>query len=123
MGLDYRALYVEAAKQGIEKIVWDRMWRDKFDKAMGNLLNRHEDIGHEVVDFLLYRHPFAITYVDILLIKHIEGNVGWRLRNKYKDLNVFCHDGNHIGTSCHRYNMILEVNLPAGTYREIELLL
>lgn len=109
MGLDYRILDVEAAKQGIEKIVWDGMWRDKSDKATDNLLNIYKDVSHKAVEFIQYKDIyFAPTNVETQLRKHIEGSIGWNLRNHHKDLNLFYPDDNHIGTSRHRYNMILE---------------
>lgn len=125
MGMDYRILDVEAAKQGVEKIVWDGMWRDKSDKATDNVLACYCNMSQKVVENIMHRDIyFAPTDVHTQLRKHIEGSLGWNLRRNYKELNVFYPDDNHIGTSKEKYGLKLIVNLPeaiAGIDREYDI--
>jgi len=112
-GLNYRIIDPDFARQGIEKIIWNGMWRDKSLNAVSTLLNNYNEVTKKVVDYIgLINVYFAPTRFETDLRKHIEGCLGWNLRNKYPDLKVFYPDDNHVGTKAQRLEQKLIINLP-----------
>jgi len=121
-GLNYRIIDPDLARQGIEKIIWNGMWRDKSSNAVTTLLDNYNEVTKKVVDYIgLINVYFAPTTFETHLRRHIEGCLGWNFRNKYPDLKTFYPDDNHVGTKSHRLGQRLIVNLPeniAGIDRE-----
>jgi len=112
-GLNYRIIDPDFARQGIEKIVWNGMWRDKSLSAVATLLDNYNEVTKKVVDYIgLINVYFAPTNFETDLRRHIEGCLGWNLRNKYLDLKIFYPDDNHVGTKAQRLEQKLLINLP-----------
>jgi hypothetical protein len=121
-GLNYRLVDPDFARQGIEKIVWNGMWRDKSPEAVANLLDNHDEVSKKVIECVgLINVYFGPTTLKSDLRKHIEGCLGWNLRNKYPNLKLFYPDDNHVGRKPELLEQKLIVNLPepiAGIDRE-----
>jgi hypothetical protein len=112
-GLNYRIIDPDYARQGIEKIIWNGMWRDKSTNAVAALLDNYSEVAKKVVEYItLINIYFAPTTLERHLRRHIEGCLGWNFRNKYPDLKTFYPDDNHIGTKAQRLGLKLIVNLP-----------
>jgi len=112
-GLNYRIIDPDFARQGIEKIVWNGMWRDKSLNAVATLLDNYNEVAKKVVDYIgLINLYFAPTFLGPDVRKHIEGCLGWNLRNKYPNLKTFYPDDNHVGTKAQRLGQQLIINLP-----------
>jgi hypothetical protein len=112
-GLNYRIIDADFARQGIEKIIWNGLWRDKSLSAVATLLDNYNEVTKKVVDYIgLIDIYFAPTKLETHLRRHIEGCLGWNFRNKYPDLKVFYPNDNHVGTKAQRLGQKLIVNLP-----------
>lgn len=96
-GLNYRIIDSGYAQKGIEKIVWNGMWRDKTTHAVTNLLENYNEISKKVVDYIeLINIYFAPTSLEKHLRKHIEGCLASNFRHKYPDLKLFYPDDNYV---------------------------
>jgi hypothetical protein len=99
LGLNYRIIDKDAASKGELKIVWDGLWRDKSKEGVGKLLDEYPQISQHILDYIsIIELYFAPTNLDKYLRKHIEGCIGWNLRNKYPQFKTFYPDDNRIGT-------------------------
>ena len=112
-GLNYGIWDSEAAKQGISKMIWKGMWRDKSPDAVAFLLDNYADLSKKVKEYIgVINVYFAPTILDKHLRRHIEGCIGWNFRNKYPDLKTFYPDDNHIGTKANRLGQKIILILP-----------
>lgn len=121
-GLNYGIWDAELSKQGISKIIWKGLWRDKSTDAVAVLMENYVDLSYKVTEYIsVINVYFAPTTLDTQYRRHIEGCIGWNLRNKYPNLKIFYPDDNHIGAKAHRLGKKLILNLPediAGIDRE-----
>ncbi len=108
LGLNYYIINAKQARKGIHEVIWSGMWRDKSKDAVGNTIEQFDSVADHVTNYIdcidIY---FAPTNLPSNTRKHIEGSIGWNLRNKYPELNTFYPKDNHIGTS--KENLNLEV--------------
>jgi len=89
-GLNYRIIDPDFARQGIEKIVWNGLWRDRSLDAIATLLDNYGESSQKVKEYIgLINIYFAPTTLEKYLRRHIEGCIGWNFRNKYPDLKPF----------------------------------
>ena len=99
LGLNYRILDSQQAINGIEKIVWNGLWRDKTREAVGKTIEQYHTIGQYVTDYIsIIDIYFAPTQCSKDLRKHIEGCIGKNLRMKYSEWTRFYPDDNQVGT-------------------------
>jgi hypothetical protein len=99
LGLNYRILDAQSALQGIPKIIWNGMWRDKSENAVGDTLENYDLISNQVTQYIkLIDVYFATTKFSSDIRKHIEGCIGWNLRNNYPHFATFYPADNHVGT-------------------------
>jgi hypothetical protein len=113
LGLNYRIIDKDAASKGELKIIWNGLWRDKSKEGVGKLLDEYPQISQHILDYIsLIDIYFAPTNLDKYLRKHIEGCIGWNLRNKYPQFKTFYPDDNHIGTFPEKLGKTLFINLP-----------
>jgi hypothetical protein len=128
VGLNYLILNAEQARLGKFDTLWNGMWRDKSPTAVSSMLESYQKISREqVLDYIsLVNVYFAPTKLESGIRKHIEGCIGWNLREKAKqemELKKFYPDDNHVGTMSQKLNRKLIVRLPepiAGIDPEIE---
>lgn len=125
LGLNYYIIDANLAKQGIQKIIWNGMWRDKSKDAASNTLENYGIVSKHVIKYVecidIY---FAPTKFPRDLRRHIEGCIGWNLRNKYPKLTRFYPDDNHVGTSTDQLNEKIAISSDepiAGLDCEIEI--
>jgi hypothetical protein len=98
-GLNYRIIVPFYARQDIEKIIWNGMWRDRSYRAAASLLENYGEVSKSVVEYIgILNVYFAPTTIEPHLRKHIEGCLGFNFRNKYPDLKIFYPDDNRVGT-------------------------
>lgn len=121
-GLNYGIWDSELAREGISKMIWKGMWRDKSAEAMAFLLENYVDLSYSVKNYIgIINVFFAPTIIDTHLRRHIEGCIGGNLRNKYPLLKTFYPDDNHIGSNEYRLGWKIILNIPediAGIDRE-----
>jgi hypothetical protein len=112
-GLNYRIIDPDFARQGIEKIIWNGLWRDKSLDAVAKLLDNYENVSKKVTEYIgIINVYFAPTNIETHFRRHIEGCIGWNFRNKYPNLKTFYPDDNHVGTKPQRFGQKLILNLP-----------
>lgn len=94
-GLNYRIIDADFARQGLEKIVWNGMWRDRTPNAVADLLENYNEVSKKVVDYIgLITVYFAPTTLELHLRRHIEGCIAWNFYSKHPDLKKF-YPGDH----------------------------
>ena len=101
LGLNYGIFNANKAKNGIQEVIWNGLWRDKNDISFeGKLKEIYLDKKSEIIDY--------IESIDIFFAKldgsnnlreHVEGSIGWNLRNNHKEVKTLYPDDNHIGIS------------------------
>lgn len=99
MGLNYMVLDAESAVQGIEKVLWKGMWRDRSMNGAGKALEAYDSVSSKVTDYIsVIDVYFAPTNMKSDIRRHIEGSIGWNLRNNHPECKVFYPDDNRVGT-------------------------
>ena len=110
LGLNYYVIDANKAKQGIHSVVWNGMWRDKTNNAVQNTLENYEITSQHVTDYIeaidVY---FAPTNYPREIRRHIEGCIGWNLRNNHPELTKFYPNDNHVGTMKNKIGEILTI--------------
>lgn len=97
LGLNYSITDTKLAKQGINKIIWDGMWRDKTNDASENVLEIYGNINNDVLTYVDYIDVyFAPTEFSREIRKHVEGSIGWNLRERHPDLTKFYPADNRV---------------------------
>ena len=125
LGLNYGIFDPTAARQGIQRLVWPGLWRDKSPDGPGRLLEQYGQITSMVIDYVSSMTVFvAETDVEAGLRKHIEGSIGWNLRNNHKDCKMLYPDDNHVGRNVTSASIRLEITADetiAGLDPEMEI--
>lgn len=112
-GLNYRIIDADFARQGLEKIVWNGMWRDRTPNAVADLLESYNDVSKKVTDYIsLINVYFAPTTVELRLRRHIEDSIGWNFQRKYPELKKFYPGDHPLRTKMHWLGQRLLLNLP-----------
>jgi len=102
-GLNYRIIDAGFARQGIEKIIWNGLWRDKSKNAVANLLDNYNEVSKKVVEYIeIINVYFAPTHLDTEIRKHIEGCLGYDFRKKYPERQIFYPADNHLAAKSKR---------------------
>lgn len=97
LGLNYMILDAKSARNGIEKILWAGMWRNKTEDAVGETLDNYDLVTSHVIEYIrTFDIYFAPTELESSKRKHIEGCIGWNLRNKYPQYKTFYPDDNRV---------------------------
>ena len=113
LGLNYRIIDADYAKRGVEKIIWNGAWRDKSADAISNLTKNYASIAQQVPSYLdIIDIYFAPTQLETQVRRHIEGCLGWNLRNNHPECKTFYPDDNHVGTKSKKLNELLHIELP-----------
>lgn len=99
LGLSYYVIDPDLAKQGVHKIIWNGMWRDKSNDAVNTTMEHHAALGDQIINYIksidVY---FAPTKLSSNVRKHVEGCIGRNLRNKHPDATLFYPNDNRVGT-------------------------
>ena len=99
LGLDYGIFDVDKARHGVCELLWKGLWRDKSPSAPSNQIAAYETIHNQVLRYIAAIDIFfAEFHGEKQLRRHIEGCIGWNLRNNHPDCKILYPDDNQIGT-------------------------
>jgi len=110
LSMNYYTLDAESAARGEVDILWQGMWRDKTEDAVANTLAAYRAFSSKVFDYVstidVY---FAPTTYDMHTRRHVEGSIGWNLRNNHPEHKRFYPDDNHVGTKKEKLGITLSI--------------
>lgn len=90
LGLNYRILDANKAKQGECSVLWNGMWRDKSDDAANNVMTIYDDISQSVISYVnTIKVFFAPTSCGKETRKHMEGMIAKTFRESHPELTIF----------------------------------
>jgi hypothetical protein len=99
LGLNYGIFDPDKARKGICELLWKGLWRDKTAIGPFMQIEAYRKLHQEVLQYLsILTVFFAELDVDKNLRKHVEGCIGWHLRNKHPEHKALYPDDNHVGT-------------------------
>ncbi len=77
------------AEQGVLEILWPGMWRDKSVDGPSKCLNSYGELKKTVRRYVAALNVFfAPTGLSVQLRKHVEGCVGYNLRNRVNKMDL-----------------------------------
>lgn len=121
-GLNYAILDADFARQGIKRIAWHGMARDKSRNAAADLLENYNEVSKKVTGYVsLINVYFAPTRLRLHLRRHIQDCIIWNFRTQYPELKRFYSDDSHVAYKPQRFGQKLLLQLPediAGIERE-----
>jgi hypothetical protein len=98
--LNYGIFDITKAREGICHFLWKGLWRDKINILIRDMDKAYIDLAPSTLEYInaidLF---FAEIDVDSNTRKHIEGSIGWNLRNNHKEFKLLYPDDNRVGTS------------------------
>jgi hypothetical protein len=125
LGLNYGIFDPSEAKMGKSTPLWNGLWRDKRNKMIFEIGSAYEKLISTVIEYTnLIDIFFAEFHGEKNLRKHIEGSIGWNLRNNHLDVKSLYPDDNHVGTSKEKMNCRLLISCSKnilGIDREIDI--
>lgn len=112
-GLNYQINDPEKVKKGDPGLLWNGLWRDRTNQGVGNMLDNYERLSSKVVEYVsLISIYFAPIKLDRYTRRHVEGSIGWNLRNNHPEATVFYPKDNHVGANAKGIGCKLIINLP-----------
>lgn len=103
--MNYGIFDAEKAQGGVCELIWNGLWRDKSSDAPLKLIKAYEAIHKEVVHYVAVLNIFfAKLEADSRRRKHIEGCIGWNLRNNHPESKTLYPNDNYIGTMKEKNN-------------------
>jgi hypothetical protein len=111
LGLDYGIFDPKEARKGIQERLWSGMWRDKSPDGPARVLEQYGQLTAVVLEHVASLMVF-VAPIDgnRELRRHVEGSIGWNLRNNHMDCKALYPDDNHIGTSATKMAILLEIS-------------
>jgi hypothetical protein len=99
LGLNYGIFNAEKAQRGVCELIWNGLWREKSSDAPLKLIEAYKTIQADVMHYVsIINIFFAELAIDDFMRKHIEGCIGWNLRNNNPEAKALYPDDNHVGT-------------------------
>jgi hypothetical protein len=99
LGMNYGTFDPAAARGGVQTQVWPGLGRNKSPDGPGRLLERYEANTKAVLQYVAALEVFVgETSVEKDMRKHIEGSIGWNLRNNHADKKMLYPDDNRVHT-------------------------
>jgi hypothetical protein len=99
LGMNYGIFDPEKAQDGICEIVWPGLWRKRSSKGPCQLLDSYQSNHNTVIEYITILNVFfAEIDIETHLRRHIEGCIGWNLRNNHPEDKILYPDDNHVGT-------------------------
>lgn len=121
-GLNYPILDARFARQGLKKIIWSGMARDKSRNAAADLLENYNEVSKKVTDYIsLINVYFAPSALGLRMRRHLQDSIIWNFRTNYPELKHFYSDDSHLSVKPLRRGQKLILHLPediAGIDRE-----
>lgn len=97
LGLNYGIFDPYKAQQGVSDLLWQGLWRDKTADGPSRLVKTYGSIHEDILRYLSVLNIFFAEFNgDNRLRKHIEGCIGWHLRNNHPEHRALYPDDNHI---------------------------
>jgi hypothetical protein len=126
LGLNYGIFDTSQAQEGKQVLIWKGLWRYKSENPIEELLINYVKLSSKVIEYINSLNVFfALIDTDNNTRRHIEGSIGWNLRNKYKDkFDILYPSDNHVGTSSEKMNKKLLISsdeIICGLDAEIDL--
>jgi len=113
LGLNYGIFDPEKARQGVSELLWNGLWRDKTVSGPLIQLEAYRRIHEDVLRYLSILNVFfAELKGDSNLRKHVEGCIGWHLRNNHPEHKALYPNDNHVGTRKDKNNGTLRILVP-----------
>ena len=98
LGLNYGIFDYDKAQNGVCELIWPGLWRDRSLQGPSRQIEAYRSIHDSVLRYLsVLTVSFAELTVDKQLRRHIEGCIGWDLRNNHPEARVLYPDDNHVG--------------------------
>ena len=98
LGLNHGIFDPEEAQEGICELVWEGLWRDRTSDGPSRQIEAYETVHKQVKCYLAVLNIFfAELDADNRMLRHIEGCIGWNLRNKHPEAKMLYPDDNQIG--------------------------
>jgi hypothetical protein len=99
LGLNYGIFDPDKARRGVCELLWGGLWRDRTPDGPGRTLSEYQRLNEDIVRYVeAISIFFAELNVESRLRKHIEGCIGWNLRNNHPECKQLYPDDNHVGT-------------------------
>jgi hypothetical protein len=99
LGLNYGIFDADKAQEGACELRWNGLWRDRAPEASIRATVEYSQLHEVVVKYIsVIEIFFAELEIELNLRKHIEGCIGWNLRNNHPECKQLYPDDNHIGT-------------------------
>ncbi len=99
LGLNYGIFNPDKAREGVCELLWPGLWRDKTADGPSRTLAECQRLREDVIRYVkVISIFFAELDADGRLRKHIEGCIGWNLRNNHPECKQLYPDDNHVGT-------------------------
>ena len=99
LGLNYGIFNPGKAQEGISELRWNGLWRDRTPDASTRATVEYSQLHEVVVQYVnVIEIFFAKLEIETKLRRHIEGCIGWNLRNNHPDCKQLYPDDNHVGT-------------------------
>lgn len=121
-GLNYPILDADFARQGLQKIIWNGMARDKSRNAASDLLESYNEVSRKVTDYIgLINIYVAPGTFGLRMRRYIQDSLIWNFRTNYPELKGFYADDSHACIKPLRRGQKLVLHLPeaiAGIDRE-----
>jgi hypothetical protein len=110
LGLNYGIYDPVSAKNGKLVPVWNGLWRDKTNDHIQELLRKYSNLSIDVIQYIEQMDVFfAEIDIDTETRRHIEGSIGWNLRNTHEKYKVLYPDDNHVGTKSKKIGIQLVI--------------
>lgn len=98
LGLNYGIFDPEKVQSGELEVLWRGLWRIKNADGPGLQMLAYPQLSSVVLGYIsVLKIFFAELNVVGDLRKHIEGCIGWNLRNNHKDYDSLYPRDNHVG--------------------------
>jgi hypothetical protein len=99
LGLNYGIFDPIKAQNGVCELVWRGLWRDKSPDGPLRQIEAYHSLHETVLHYLSVINVFfAEIEIETRLRKHIEGCIGWNLRNNHPEAKSLYPDDNQVGT-------------------------
>lgn len=112
LGLNYGIFDPEKAQEGVCELLWKGLWRDHTVAALERTPLEYHRLHENVVRYVNVISIFFAELeleVETKLRKHIEGCIGWNLRNNHSECKQLYPDDNHVGRTKEKTNGQLHI--------------
>jgi hypothetical protein len=113
LGLNYGIFHPDRAQEGVCELLWRGLWRSKGLDGPSEQIGAYQTHHEQVLRYLsIVNIFFAELNTETQLRRHIEGCIGWNLRNNHSECKALYPDDNHVGTSPTKDRGELRISAP-----------